>query len=142
MLNTSNSYHLDRCLINKLVEQNSDIQDLLKNLGLTVLVNNWSTFRHSHYFYNSFACYIRLFSSIESTIRKIYFYLNPNNTSERMLNYIYNNLIKTNSLNSEYKKLVDLLSLIRNLVHNMGVSTKNKTITSRNVVDFINLLDL
>lgn len=46
---------------------------------------------------------------------------------------IYTPLIDDNNLNHEYKNLLILLAGIRNLMHYMGVSFKDNTITYKNV---------
>lgn len=159
MLNTLYSYYLDRSLINGLVDTNLNTQNWLKNLGLSTIINNWNTFKISHNFYNSFVFYIRLFSSLESTLREIYFYLYPNEKQKKKFfkfHEIYTPMINDNSLKQEYIYLLKLLASIRNLIHNMGVSNIDDSITyngitykfeagkvpSKEVVNMIDLLDL
>lgn len=157
ILNTLYSYFLERVLINGLVDSDDNIKNYLQRINLSPVVKNWDTFKISHNFYNAFTCYIRLFSCLESSLREIHNYLNLNASNNFSTFYnIYHPLITNNALNSDYENLLNLLATIRNLIHNMGICTKNVNITyngttyqfienqipSKDVLNLINILDL
>lgn len=157
MLNTLYSYSLERVLINGLVNSDDNTKKYIEQVGLKNIIKSWNTFKISHNFYNSFTCYIRLFSCLESSLRELYkIVYNPSNNNFISFNKIYEPLINDNSLDQDYKNLLKLLTAIRNLIHNMGISSKTQEIIyknkkynfvenqipSKDVLNLINLLDL
>lgn len=75
ILNTLYSYFLEKILINGLVDADKNIQKFLKRLNLSPVIDNWNTFTISHNIYNAFTFYVRIFSYLESSLRKIHLHL-------------------------------------------------------------------
>ena len=92
-------------------------------------------FPYSYNMYISFGVYIRLFCSLESSLRVIYHklatqgYFNSQNKFVS-IDTVMAQIIKYTKINNEYKNLVSLLSNVRNLMHGFGAFPYNdKSIT-------------
>lgn len=153
ILNAAYSYQLERILINGLVDNDEKTRLFINNTGLSQVMNNWNTFKIAHNHYNAFTFYIRIFSCLESSIRKLIASVNAPQ-GFKPLSKICEPFIST--LNPDYKALIELLSTIRNLMHTLGFPLITKEIEYKKIIykfeenklpepkilNLINLLDL
>jgi len=131
-INTLYSYQLERVLINGILNtQNSSVIELIKAANLGIILKMGENFQIQHSIYNASLCYIRLFCSLESTLREIYSefgYIPKKKNSFIQFSEISSTIINDFKLDKKYIKLLELLATIRNLMHEFGVSNKNKEI--------------
>lgn len=102
--------------------------DLLDDFNLITYSDDFKVgFPYSYNIYISFGIFIRLFCSLESTLRIIHrelaqrgFFKEKPDSYFISINTVIAQIVKYTQIDEEYKDLISLLSLERNLMHNFG----------------------
>lgn len=123
------SYQLELALLNGFFIGNEQNIDLVKKAGVNG-VFSIDKFLISYESYLATNFYINLFSCIESSLRIFHKSLNLQNSRNGFISFekIHKELIEDLTLHEtkEYNQLLTILTIIRNLMHNMGLNDHHK----------------